>query len=144
MKYTLHLKQRFPYPDNVPIVELDAERILANDVLLPWESHPRRMRLFVIGNEFGAVCAVWATCEQDALDAMVDSGLGEAFLISKEDQAGATEEEREEWAFLGNASEPADLSTAWIGAVEFDKARDCELLCRFAEARGQGAENLDF
>lgn len=117
-------------------VELDAERILCNDVTLPWEFNPHNTRLWVIGNEFGALGAVWANHEQDAFDELVDADLGGGLLI---DEADADDE----CARLGNAGEPANLDNAWIQCVHFDKARDCELLCRFAEARGQGQDNLD-
>lgn len=118
-------------------IELTPERILANDVILPWERHPHGMKLWIIGNEFGALGAVWANHEQDAFDELIDSDLGGGLLI---DEADADEET----ARLGNAGEPCDLTHAWIQAVAFDQSRDCQLLCRFAEARGQGSKTLDF
>lgn len=125
-------------------IELDNDRILCNDVHLPWESHMRGgPKLYVIGNEFGAVCAVWADCEQEAFNEMVDSDLGDSFLVSEDDQKDATEAEQEEWERLGNADEPCDLTYAWIQVVGFDYLRDIQLLCRFAEARGNGSKTLD-
>lgn len=117
---------------------LSPERVLCNDVTLPWEysPHSNNARLWIVCNEFGALGAVWARCEQDALDELVDSGLGGGLLIDEKDAD-------EETARLGNAGEPADLTHAQIIAYSFEKARDCELLCQFAEARGQGADNLD-
>lgn len=117
-------------------VELEPERILCNDIVLPWENHPHKVRLWVIGNEFGALGAVWADCEQDAFDELVDADLGQSLLV---DEADADEE----CARLGNAGEPANLDNAWIQNVHWDKTRDCELLCRFAEARGSCADTLD-
>lgn len=140
---TLTLQQKLPFAQAPRFVELAPERILCNDIVLPFEHHPHGMKLWVIGHEFGAIGAVWANHEQDALDKLVDSGLGDSLLISEEDQASATDEEREEWAHLGNAGEPADLTHAWIAPVEWDAKRDLELLCLFAEARGLCAENLD-
>jgi len=135
MKLTLHVwKQAY---------EIEPERVLCNDVTLPWESHPHNMRLWIIGHEYGAVCAVWASSEQDALDEMVDKGLGECFLISDEDQAKADEGEREEWSPLGNAGELADLTNCWMHCVTFDPSRDYKLLAAFAEARGACADSLD-
>lgn len=101
------------------------------------------MRLWVIGNEYGAVGAVWASHEQDALDQLIDSNLGDCFLVSEEDQKTASGDEQEEWVHLGNAGEPCDLTYAWIQPVAFDLSRDCQLLCRFAEARGNNADTLD-
>ena len=34
-------------------------------------------------------------------------------------------------------------SLARLAPVVFDLARDCRLLCAFAEARGEGRDNLD-
>lgn len=122
-------------------VEIEPDRVLANDVVLPWESHPHKMRLWAIGNEFGPVCAAWASCEQDALDGMVDNDLGNSFLVSDPDDESISDGEREDWAYLGNASEPCDLTYAWIQPVDLAK---CEprILCAFAEARGSGADLL--
>lgn len=115
--------------------ELDPDRVLCNDVRLPGEHHPYNLQLWIIGNEFGALGAVWATCEQDALNELVDSGLGDGLLIEEEDAD-------EESARLGNAGEPADLTYAWMRPVAFDPARDWKLLCKFAEARGSAASTL--
>ena len=122
-------------------VDLDLTRILCNNVILPWEFNPHKVRLFVIGNEFGAVGAVWADCEQDALDELVDSGLGDCFLVDEKAVAEMSEEEREELAHLGNAGEWANLDYAWIR--ECDLKGEIELLCDFAEARGACQTTLD-
>lgn len=146
MKTTLHLMPVNGGPFNcrpASSVELSDERILCNDVTLPWEFNPHNTRLFVIGNEYGAVAAVWAQCEQDAFDELINSGFGDCFLVSPEAQSEATEAEREEWTCLGNAGEPCDLSYAWIQQVRLDPAQDCQLLCRFAEARGACQTTLD-
>jgi hypothetical protein len=116
--------------------ELEPERILCNDVRLPGESHPYGLRLWVIGNEYGALGAVWADCEQDALDILVDEGLGDGLLIEEADAD-------EDSARLGNAGEPANLDNAWLRTVVFEPARDWQLLCKFAEARGAAATTLD-
>ena len=142
-KITLHLKQVLPFANNVPMVELEPARILCNDITLPFESHPHNMRLWVIGNEYGAIGAVWASHEQDALDELVDAGLGDGLLVSAEDEAGMSEAEREDLAHLGNAGESADLEHCWLAPVAWDLARDCALIALFAEARGVDACNLD-
>lgn len=124
-------------------VELTDDCILCNDVRLPFGSNSRDVELWVIGNEFGALGAVWASCEQDALDTLVDENLGESLLVDKEDQEKADEAEREEWAHLGNAGEPADLTNVWMQRVRLDPKLDCELLCKFAYADGAGLPSLD-
>jgi hypothetical protein len=123
-------------------VELNEEEVLCNNVILPWEFNPHKVTLYVIGHEFGAVGAVWASHEQDALDELIDSGLGKSFLVSEEDQSSATEDEREDWTHLGNASEPCDLTNAWIQQVRLEPSQDFRLLCAFAEARGACKDNL--
>ena len=145
-----HNEQNHPHPQTVRTVcanprfaELAPEFILCNDVILPGDFNPHNTRLWCIGNEFGAVGAVWASCEQDALGELIDNGLGNSFLVSEEDQKTATEEESEEWASLGNAGEPCDLTDAWLAPVKFEPARDWKLLCQFAEARGACADTLD-
>jgi len=116
-------------------VSLPDERILTNDVTLECDFNPHNTRLWVIGNEFGALGAVWADCEQDALDELVDSDLGDGLLI---DEADADEES----ARLGNASEPANLDYAWMATVKLDPAKDLKLMLAFAEARGAGQSTL--
>jgi hypothetical protein len=145
MKTTLFLKQNLPFASVPRTVELENERILCNDIRFPWESHPRNLRLFVIGNEYGALGAVWADCEQDALDELVNSGLGDGLLLDEETFKDYLEDEdrTEAISYLGNAGEPADLEHCWIGRVEFDKVRDFDLILKFAELRGSGGKTLD-
>ncbi len=85
MKTKLHLTPVNCGPFNcLPAreVELEDERILCNDIILPFgEFNPHNVRLWVIGNEFGALGAVWASHEQDALDELVDADLGGGLLM---------------------------------------------------------------
>ena len=121
-------------------VQLSAERIVCNDVTFPWERHPHNMRLWVIGNEYGALGAVWASHEQDAMDELVDQGLGEALLVGNADM---DDEDSVDWTSLGNAGEPADLTNVWLQTVRLDPTKDSLLCIAFAEARGSGADTLD-
>jgi hypothetical protein len=114
-------------------IEIEAERVLANDVTLPWEFNPHNVRLWVIGNEFGALGAVWASHEQDALDTLVDENLGDSLIVEEADWS-------EDGTRLGNAGEPCDLTNVWIQLADLT---DCRLLCAFAEARGAAENNLD-
>ena len=122
------------------IVSIEEEKILANDVTFPHEYNPHSVKLWVIGNEYGATCAVWADCEQGVIDEATDAGLMDAFLVDEED----IEEELLEDGFyshLGNAGELADLSGAWIKAVDLS-IQDIKLIIAFAEARGACVDNL--
>jgi hypothetical protein len=116
-------------------VALEPERVLCNDVVFPWESHPRRPSLYVIGNEFGALGAVWADHESEAFDTLVDENLGAGLLIPEDD----ADEESDR---LGNAGEPANLDHAWVQKVRFDPSLDVVLIVRFAEARAKTLSNL--
>lgn len=116
-------------------VELSDERILCNDITFPWGYNPHNTRLWLICNEYGALGAVWASCEQDALDTLVDENLGDGLLI---DESDADDDSPR----LGNAGEPANLDYCHMETVRLVPAHDCKLICRFAEARGAGADKL--
>jgi len=123
-------------------VEVDARRILCNDITLPWESFATRDKLHVIGNEFGAVCAIWGSCDQDVLDEAVDQGFLDAQLISDEDMEQMDSSEAAEVSRAGNEGKPINLDHVWIRVVQFDETKDARLLCAFAEARGAAYESL--
>ncbi len=138
---TLHLKQSMPFGSCPPFVELAENKILTNDVCLPRHIdakayNPHNVRLWVIGHTFGAICAVWASSEQYALDMAVDANLLDCFLIEN------PEDVTEETAYLGNASEPFDLSEAWIGEVSFDLLRDVDLILALVRRYEQGESTL--
>lgn len=119
----LHTKDRVEY-------DIKDSDILLNDCILPEEFNPHNVQLWIIGNEYGPIVALWAGHEQDALDILLDSGY-EQFLVDEPDP-----EMVEEYAYLGNAGEPCNLNYAWMSPVEFDKVRDYRLLIVLAEARG--------
>jgi hypothetical protein len=118
--------------------EVDPARVLLNDVTLPWDvgyGH-RGVHLWVLGNEYGAMGAVWADSMDGAFDELVDADLAGGILIDEEDADDET-------ARLGNAGEPADLTNAWAEQVEFKPERDYKLLAAFAEGRGAGYDTLE-
>jgi hypothetical protein len=116
--------------------ELAEDIILCNDVVFPHEFNPHNVRLWVIGNEYGPIAAVWAANEQDAFDILIDENLGGTFLVDDPDPDI-------EYAYFGNASEPCNLDYAWIEAIDLEK-QELPLLLAFAEARGGGYDNLNF
>lgn len=120
--------------------ELYEGNILVNNVVFPWEYNPHRVRLWVIGHEFGPIVALWADCEQDAFDEMLDQNY-EHFLVQPEDVDPELDAEGF-YTNLGNAGEPCDLSYAWIKDVTLDPVRDLRLIVALAEARGAGVDNL--
>ena len=140
MKYTLTLKQPFPFPQNPRFAQLEGEAILLNDVNLPEHIehtfNPSHVTLWVIGNEYGALCAVWGSSEQDALDAAVDAGLLDSLMAEEQDY------NNEALTPLGNASELFDLNSVWMGEVEFDAARDIKLIVALVRESAEGKDTL--
>ena len=121
-------------------IELENDRILCNDVHLPHcRINYHNVRLWVIGNEFGALCAVWASCEQDALDEACDAGMLDGLAIEEPKEG----DEDEDVTRLGNASEPFDLTNCWMQMVRLDGPKDWELIARFAEAKGACQDTLE-
>ena len=118
-------------------IELEDERILCNDIHLPHDAfNYHGVRLWVIGNEYGALCAVWASHEQEAFDVACDAGMLAGLSCDEED-------EEEDVCRLGNAGEPHNLDNAWIQTVRLSGPDDWALIARFAEARGEGKETLE-
>lgn len=143
MKYQLTLKQQnFPFAQTPRFAEVDAEGILLDNAQLPPEIdvsdryNPHNIRLWVIGNEHGPICAVFAGCERDAFDQAVD--LDQLDCLMEDDQ----NYDDETLASLGNADELFDLSYAWIAEVEFDAKRDIQLIVAIVKARAEGLDNL--
>lgn len=143
MKYTIFLNQSGTFSQNPRIVELEGEKIITNDVMLSStidassRYNPHNVRMFVIGHEFGAICAIFASSEQDALDSAVDADMLDCLKAENQDY------DDESLASLGNASELFDLSNAWIGSVEFDPARDILLITALVRASESGADSLE-
>lgn len=138
MKYTLHLKQNIHCPTTAT---LDEEKILANNACFPKRIdskafNPHNIKCFVIGHEFGAMCAVWASHEQEAFDEACDAGFLTSLLA--EDQTS----EDDSLASFGNASELHDVTNVWIGEVEWEPARDIQLIVALVRANADGDEHL--
>ena len=137
MKYTLTLKQSPQAPSSV---ELEGDSILLNDVNLPEQIehtfNPYNVTLWVIGHEHGALCAVWGSSEQDALDAAVDAGLLDSLMDEEQDY------NNEALTPLGNAGELFDLDYVWMGKVEFDAARDIKLIVALVRESVEGKDTL--
>ena len=120
--------------------ELGEQDILLNDVTMPGDYNPHRVRLWVSGHEYGPICAVWATNEQEALDEMLDQGYLQ-FLVADED-FNETLDEQGFYAYLGNAGELCDLSYAWIKPIVLEPARDFRLLLDMHLASYLGQKTL--
>lgn len=127
-------------------LSLDADRILCNDVVLPGDTNPHKVGLWLIEGVYGPVAAVWASNEQDALDEAVDSDLMDAYLLSDEDAAdrtkGSGDETEENFARLGNAGEPFDLDDVGMRRLSW-KDLPQDLQGAFVAAAEEGFSDVD-
>ena len=153
MKFTLHLKPVNGGPFNcAPArdVDINDSDVLANDVVFEGEFNPNNVRFWVIGNEFGVLCALWAP-EHKLLETAVDEGKLDGHMIEQDDlkdyqvdDFDANNPEYNDVAFLGNA-EPFDLTNVWYQQVDITPSdKTFSLLLRFAEARGSASDTLFF
>lgn len=142
MKYQLTLKQNFPFAQTPRFAEIDADNILLDNAQLPAEIdasdryNPQNIRLWVIGHEHGSICAVFAGCEQYALDQACDLSMLDCLMADDQDYDDET------LTALGNASELFDLSYAWIAEVEFEAKRDIQLIVAVVKARAECLDKL--
>lgn len=112
-------------------------------IVLPYDaSYKQKTKLWVIWNEYGPMGAVWADSDQNALDLLVDSDLAQGMLVDETTLADMDDDAKEEMTYLGNAGEACDLTHVALESVAFRPARDWNLMCRFAEARGAQVSRL--
>jgi len=87
-----------------------------DDYIPTGEFNPHNVRPWLIHNEYGTLAIVYASHEQDALDEAVDGDKMDSCMVSPEDYAEAEREgHADEYANLGNAGEPFDLT--YIGMI---------------------------
>ncbi len=139
--------------------DIPADKIICNDVMLPAEIDAscsfncNHVRLWVVGNEYGALFAIFAGHEQDALDSACDAGMMESFALDANDtQLFYNECDPEtgehpdglEYTHLGNAGELHDLEHCWIAEADFQAERDIQFIVKLARAAEGGHNTLDF
>lgn len=78
-----------------------------DDFIPAGEFNPHNVRPWLIEG-YGPIAIVFADCEQDALDEAADRDKLDGYLIPATELEEAEKEERV--AYLGNASEPFDLT----------------------------------
>jgi len=118
--------------------EIESDHIAGCPVFFPWEGRHGAESLFVICNEFGAMGAVWADNESDALDALIDANLGGGIEIDEPEDL--SDDEMDYVSRAGNDSRAVDLTHCSILVASFDPVRDLALICAFHEARGAGRD----
>ena len=117
---------------------LDADRVLTDDVTLQGEWQVGRSSLWMIGYQFGPTCAVWASNEQEALDAAVDADFLDSSIIEEGELSEYCEDE---YIRAGNAGEPIHSAYLWMKSAPMsDQSR--VVICWFAECRGAAVDTL--
>jgi hypothetical protein len=86
-----------------------------DDYIAKGDFNPHNVRPWLIHNEFGTLAIVYANNEQDALDEAVDGGKMDSCMVSREDWEESQRNQDDDYAMLGNASEPFDLT--YVGMV---------------------------
>lgn len=120
---------------------LDSKNIYCNEKpYLPGDKPDYGIQLYIIGNETAAICAVWARHEQAALNIAVNLNALDALMAA--DQTSAEAHADESLVSLGNASELFHGDYLFCDKVEFDVARDWEVLKAFA--RCEDHDTLDY
>ena len=141
--FTLFLDQGFPFANNPRNVELPGDKILTNNVILPrnidalGSYNPHNVRFWVIGHELGALCAVWASHEQEAFGEACNAGVLDCLMSEEQNY------DDDSLTALGNASELFDLSHAWIAPVEWQAGRDIKLILAMVRAVENQESTLD-
>lgn len=119
------------------------ECVLLNNVLFPKSIdseaayNPHNVRAWIIGDELGISCMVWASNEQEAFDEACDAGMIDQMLSTDQDY------DNEELTALGNASELFDLTYARIEEVSWEPSRDIQLIVRIVRAVENQQTTLD-
>ena len=117
---------------------LDADKVMSDNVTLQHEHQVGYSSLWILGNEFGPLCAVWAPHDQGALDAAVDADLLDSLLIPEADIDAYHDDEV---VRAGNASEPFASAYLWIKSAPMcDQSR--MVVAWFAECRGAAVDTL--
>lgn len=144
MKYEIYIKQAplFAQTQTPVVCELESDKINCNDAMFPASIdvasryNPNNVKMYVIGHEHGAICSVFASNDQDALDNACDAGLIDCLMSEEQNHDDET------LTPLGNASELFDLTYAWIGQVDFNAARDIQLIVSIVRAHTGGDDYI--
>lgn len=118
--------------DNLVEHGVSNDKIACNDIIFTDEYNPNKTGLYVIGHEFGPICAIWGNNEGEALDNAVDLDLMDCMIIPEEEFQAMTEEEKDNCLCAGNADEPVYSDYLWIEKAILNHKQERI----FAECRG--------
>ena len=130
--------------------KLDADKVMTDDITMRHEHQIGYSQLWLIGNEFGPICAVWAATTQEALDAAVDADMLDSLLIDendicKQDPTIARDSlsgyRSDEYIRAGNASEAFSSVYLWVKLAPIGEQTTLVQI-RFAECRGAAVDNM--
>jgi hypothetical protein len=93
----------------------DADVVNADAFIPKGEYNPHNVRPWLLHDHGFCLAIVFASCLQDALDEVADSGRLDPFQVTDPSDL-ANDEYMESVAYLGNASEPFDIAS--IDALE--------------------------
>jgi hypothetical protein len=94
----------------------EADIVEIDDWIPEEEYNPHRVVPWLLHDHGFVVAVCFASCLQDAIDAAVDDGKMERYLLSDEDIVDYDGGEDERISYLGNAGEPHDIET--LEAIE--------------------------
>ncbi len=95
---------------------VDSDVVNLEEFIAQGEYNPHDIHPSLLHDHGFTVAVVFASNLQDALDTAVDEGKMDRYAITDADDY--TEDDAEEFAYLGNAGEPFDIDT--LGVVELD------------------------
>lgn len=134
-------------------IALSGAQCMVNNVIFSDEYNPHKVRPWIIGNEYGPLCLVWESCEQEAFDVAYDAGKLAGLSVDADKYEEQCKEECQRAGceqashacntpdgimLVGNASEPVDTEHAWIMEVVLTPIQERY----FAEARGANVDTL--
>lgn len=118
------------------------------DKIHVWEADRDRVPLYVIGHTYGAVCAIFARSEQDALDTAADADLLDCFRADPDDDihtddCGEQHNSAGVVTGLGNRGDPYNLDDCWIQRAAPLFEQSAALIYAVGYGNGVGSEVLE-
>lgn len=130
METTNHITVRL----KVGEVEVDDSMVVNIEDYIPAGEHnPYKVRPFIIGHEFGAICIVFADCAQDTLDIAADNGNLDCFLIPTDRLLEMNDKQEADVLYLGNESKAYNDDYMWMDELPNPKLSFITLLEKHLE-----------
>lgn len=98
----------------------------------------REEGFYILCHEFGAVAMVYASHLQEALDIAADEEKIDCFKLDEKDLKDYSENDHID--YLGNFSDPYDMSELTVFMFDFDNPKNAEVLDKIKKANEDGKE----